>query len=130
MKRWIYCALIMLTVLAPSRAVMAQEESAMDRVEEPEAAETRNCLPMSQIRRIETVDDQTLLFHMHGDRKYVNHLPYRCPGLKQNSFVHETSMNSYCDLDIISVVDLTIGMRMGSCPLGEFEKVEGPLELE
>mgnify|MGYP006427511335 CR=1 FL=1 len=102
----------------------------MDRVEEPKAAETRNCLPMSQIRRIETVDDQTLLFHMHGDRKYVNRLPYRCPGLEQNSFVHETSLNSYCDLDIISVVDLTIGMRMGSCPLGEFEKVEAPLELE
>lgn len=55
---------------------------------------------------------------MHGDEKYINHLPYRCSGLKRNSFLHETSPNSYCDLDIISVIDASLGMRLGSCPLG------------
>ncbi|QIB66452.1 hypothetical protein [Kineobactrum salinum] len=81
----------------------------------------RRCLSISRIDRIETVDNQTLIFHMHGDEKYINHLPYRCSGLKHNSFLHETSLNSYCDLDIISVVDTSLGMRLGSCPLGPFE---------
>ena len=86
----------------------------------------RDCLPMSQIDRIEIVDDQTLMFHMHGDRKYINRLPYPCHGLKsEGTFLHETSLNSYCDLDIISVLDTSIGMRLGSCPLGDFELHEG-----
>lgn len=116
--------------LMSAASATAQEGDAMDRVSTPESAETRHCLPMSHIRRIETVDDRTLIFHMHGKDKYVNHLPYRCPGLKRNSFIHETSLNSYCDLDIISVVDLRVGMRMGSCPLGKFEKVTGQTARE
>lgn len=90
---------------------------AAERSEERE----RRCLSISRIDRIEKVDDQTLVFHMHGNEKYINHLPYRCHGLKHNSFLHETSLNSYCDLDIISVVDTSLGMRLGSCPLGPFE---------
>ncbi|PLW82048.1 hypothetical protein CWI75_13275 [Kineobactrum sediminis] len=90
--------------------------------------ETRQCLPMSHIDRIEVVDDQTLIFHMHGKTDYINHLPYKCHGLKHNAILHETSLNSYCSLDIISVVDTTIGMRMGSCPLGKFEPYTEPEE--
>lgn len=82
---------------------------------------TRDCLPMTQIDRIEVVDDRTLLFHMHGDDHYVNKLPYRCPGLETEPFIHETSLNQYCDLDTITVYNASVGMRMGSCPLGEFE---------
>ena len=89
---------------------------------------TRHCLPMSQIDRIEVVDDQTLIFHMHSKTDYINHLPYKCHGLKHNALLHETSLNSYCDLDIISVVDTSIGMRMGSCPLGKFEPYTKPDE--
>lgn len=96
----------------------------------PALAETsqRACLPMSTIDRIEILDDQTLLFHMHGDKKYVNTLPYECHGLEsEGTFLHETSLHSYCDLDIITVLDTNIGMRLGSCPLGKFELQE---ELE
>ncbi|MEQ8801661.1 MAG: hypothetical protein RLP45_06455, partial [Haliea sp.] len=80
----------------------------------------------NQIDRIEVVDDQTMIFHMHGDKKYINNLPYRCHGLKNNSFIHETSLNSYCDLDIISVLDVGLGMRLGSCPLGDFSPYTAP----
>lgn len=89
---------------------------ANDQEEEP----TRNCLPMSHIDRIEVVDNSTMIFHMTGDKQYVNNLRYRCPGLKRNAFIHETSINQYCDLDTITVYDTTIGMRLGACPLGEF----------
>lgn len=80
-----------------------------------------NCLSMSNIKEIKVVDDHTLVFHMQGGKKYINHLPNKCSGLKSNSFVHETSLNNYCDLDIITVLDTRIGMRLGSCPLGKFE---------
>lgn len=113
-----------------AREDTAQKDNPMERLSKPDDPETRNCLSISHIRRIETVDDQTLVFHMRGKDRYVNHLPYRCPGLKRNSFIHETSLNSYCDLDIISVVDLRIGMRMGSCPLGKFQKVTGAPDLD
>src|SRR6056297_2313928 len=83
---------------------------------------TRHCLPMAQIDRVEVVDDRTLLFHMHGDKDYVNHLPYRCAGLETEAFIHETSLNQYCDLDTITVYNTSVGMRMASCPLGEFER--------
>lgn len=93
---------------------------------EPEDEPTRNCLPMSHIDRIEVLDDSTLVFHMSGDKKYVNKLRYKCTGLKRNAFIHETSINQYCDLDTITVYDTGIGMRLGSCPLGEFELYEEP----
>lgn len=130
MPRCLYLAMVASLCFSGAGVAHAQQEDAMERVSQPEEAETRNCLPISHIRRIETVDNQTLVFHMRGKDKYVNHLPYRCSGLKRNSFIHETSLNSYCDLDIISVVDLRIGMRMGSCPLGKFEKVPGAEQLD
>lgn len=90
-----------------------------------DAEHQRRCLSLHQIRRIEIIDDQTLKFHMRGSGPdYLNNLPYRCSGLKnRGSFMHATSTNDYCDLDIITQIDTTIGMRLGSCPLGEFEAV-------
>lgn len=86
------------------------------------ADQTRNCVSISRIKRIEIVDNQTLIFHLNHKVKYINRLPFNCPGLKsRGTFLHETSLSSYCDLDTITVIDASLGMRMGSCPLGKFE---------
>lgn len=121
----VYLPILALAAMAliPGGMPRAQQDSAIDRIPQPGPSETRNCLPISQIRRIETVDDQTLLFHMRGSKKYVNHLPQTCHGLKRNSFIHRTPMNSYCNMDIITVIDMFTGMQFGSCPLGKFEEV-------
>ena len=85
----------------------------------------RHCLPLAQIDQIEVLDDQTLKFHMLGGPDYINHLPYRCTGLKnRRTFVHETSTSNYCDLDTITQIDTAIGMRVGTCPLGKCEAVQ------
>jgi len=82
----------------------------------------RRCLPISHIDRIEIIDDETLRFHMRGGQDYINRLPHRCAGLKsRGTFMHATSTQNYCDLDTITQLDTTIGMRLGSCPLGKFE---------
>lgn len=127
-----YLPILALAALAtvPRSMVVAQQDSAIDRIPQPESSETRTCLPISQIRRIETVDDQTLLFHMRGSKKYVNHLPRTCHGLKRNSFIHRTPMNSYCNMDIITVVDMFTGMQFGSCPLGKFEEIRDASAIE
>lgn len=89
-------------------------------------SDERRCLSISHIRRIEILDDSTLYFHMRGGQfDYLNHLPHRCPGLKSHgTFMHSTSTSNYCDLDVITVVDTSLGMRLASCPLGRFEAVE------
>lgn len=104
----------------------AAADSAAEKGSESSEGTQRRCLSLNQIRRIEVVDDQTLKFHMHGGGPdYLNHLPYRCTGLKRRgAFMHATSTSNYCDLDIITQIDTMIGMRLGSCPLGKFEAVE------
>ncbi len=88
-----------------------------------------DCLWMPQLNRVEIVDDFTLVFHMSGGKRYVNILPYRCSGLKRRgTFLHETATNNYCDLDTITVIDTSTGMRLNSCPLGKFELIEDEVE--
>lgn len=130
--RWLPMAALSLTLGA---VTLAGPSSAAEKADQSEAAggnpagqvsdRSRHCLSLSQIKRIEIIDDQTLKFHMRGGGPdYLNHLPYRCPGLKhRGAFMHATSTSNYCDLDIITQIDTSIGMRLGSCPLGNFEAV-------
>lgn len=83
-------------------------------------AKDPRCIPMSQIQRIEVLDDQTLRFHMSAGQDYINSLPSKCSGLKDNTLLHKTSTNDYCDLDTISVVDANLGAKLGTCALGKF----------
>jgi hypothetical protein len=78
------------------------------------------CLPLNSIKKMEIVDDQTILFHMRGGDVWINRLPHRCPGLRRNTPIkYRTSLNRLCDLDIITVLDFD--MRPGaSCGLGKF----------
>lgn len=87
--------LIVMHILIPvlTLPAQAQQDNAMDRIAPPEQPEERNCLSKSHIRSIKTVDDDTLLFHMRGSKKYVNHLPRTCQGLTRYSLVHRTPMN-------------------------------------
>lgn len=119
--------LIVMHILIPvlTLPAQAQQDNAMDRIAPPEQPEERNCLSKSHIRSIKTVDDDTLLFHMRGSKKYVNRLPRTCQGLTRYSLVHRTPMNSYCSMDIITVMDMQTGIQMGSCTLGSFEAVIG-----
>jgi len=125
MKRFRFWAWLL--VLSP----VALAASAGVYAEESESASDRRCIPISHIRRIEVVDDQTLLFHTRGMANYLNRLPHPCRGLKsRGTFMHSTSTNNYCDLDVITQIDTSLGMRLGSCPLGRFEAYEGEKESD
>jgi hypothetical protein len=110
--------LLVISALSAPAAVAGEHKG------EKKQERERHCLSIARVNRIEVVDDQTMLFHMNGGKKYINKLPYKCHGLKHNAFIHETSIQSYCDLDTITVYDASLGMRLGACPLGEFEPYE------
>ena len=113
-----FTAIGALTVLA----VAASHVSAQDLDEDV----AERCLPLNRISRTEVLDDYNILFYMRGKQIYLNRLPNRCIGLKnERTFLYRTTMNRLCDLDIITVIyNNGFGFTPGaSCGLGRFYPV-------
>ena len=84
------------------------------------SADSRRCISLTQLKELDIVDDQTILFHMSGNRVYKNRLPHRCPMMKvEDGISYSTSQNKLCSVDMVRV--LRSGLR---CGLGVFEPVE------
>lgn len=78
---------------------------------------SKRCIDLSRIRELDVIDDQTILFHMNGNRTYKNTLPYRCPMLGfEKSIAYRTSINRLCNVDTITVLNCGT-----TCGLGMFE---------
>lgn len=85
--------------------------------------ETVTCLSLHNIRDTDAVDDYTLLVEAPRGEMYINELNNRCIGLaREQRYVHKTSQNQLCRGDIIQVMD-SFGNPLGSCGLGDFEKL-------
>lgn len=79
------------------------------------------CLPLTQVRDSDPVDDNAILFELRGGEMYLNELRGKCIGLKRNDrFSYKTPQNQICSGDIITVEN-PLGLPIGSCGLGEFE---------
>ena len=84
-----------------------------------------SCLSTSQISESRVRDDRTIDFRVTGGRTYRNTLPYSCPSLKfEERFSHRTSINQYCSMDIITVIQTPPSIQGPSCGLGEFQPVK------
>jgi hypothetical protein len=115
MKSMFVTAILLLTLFGTAQASDTEGE-----IRQTKLGESRHCLQIKNIKNIEVVDNQTILFHTYQKEVWKNTLPAPCPGLKfQGGIQYWTSINRLCDLDIITV--LNIG---STCQLGEFEKVE------
>jgi hypothetical protein len=67
------------------------------------------------------VTDEMLLYRVNRDLVYRNDLSGACTGISRGStLVLKPTNNQYCRGDIAYSVDLTTGMRGGSCVLGSF----------
>ena len=109
-------------IAATSLAAIAPDVSAQDL--DDDVAE--RCVPLSRITRTEVLDDFNILFYMRGSQIYLNRLPNRCIGLKnERTFLYRTSMSRLCDLDIITVIyNNGFGFTPGaSCGLGRFHPI-------
>lgn len=113
--------------VAPALAGAAQER-------EPVGA-TRDCIDLSRVTGRQATGPQTIRFEQLGGRVYVNELPGRCPGLRQQAdgfgaLAFEVHGDRICRGDRVRVVDAP-GRSLGAayrqsipCPLGDFRLVE------
>ncbi|MCF7981053.1 MAG: hypothetical protein K9K86_03640 [Pseudomonadales bacterium] len=104
---------LLIFIFSFSGVINAEEDSLGER-----------CISLSRIKSVDVLDNQRIVFHMQGDKDFINVLPHRCPGLRKNQpFMYRTSLSELCDLDIITVLDSGgFGLRpLGSCGLGRFK---------
>lgn len=114
-----------LAVLATATALATAGSGGMALAEEHNS-DAEHCISLNRIDTSEVIDDQTIVFHMLGNKAYVNRLPHKCPGLDfEEAFMYRTSIGQLCDLDIVTVlVDAGFGFQSGaSCGLGMFHPV-------
>lgn len=84
--------------------------------------EVVRCLPLTQVRSSDPLDDTAMLFETRGGEMYLNELRGKCIGLKRNDrYSFKTTQNQICVGDIISVSNRAGTVPLGSCGLGEFE---------
>ncbi len=105
----------------PQSAEEAEPNPLLDITQyDPDAGE--NCIQIAHIRSSRVLDSQTIEFKLTGKRTYLNVLPQKCPGLRKNQpFAYRTSQSVLCNVDLITLLEPTLGMRpMGSCGLGKF----------
>ncbi|MEE4191685.1 MAG: DUF6491 family protein [Halieaceae bacterium] len=106
---------------SPESAEEAESNPLLDITRyDPNAGE--NCIQIAQIRSSRVLDSQTIEFRMTGNRTFLNVLPQKCPGLRKSQpFGYSTSQSTLCNVDLITPIDPTLGMRaMGRCGLGKF----------
>lgn len=103
------------------------DASAKDNAAASKTAGTpRDCLQLLSIRNMTAIDNKTLLFEMPNHKYYVNRLRHVCYGLDSgNPIMYRTSMDSLCNLDLITVLDpVGSGFQRGStCGLSQFVPV-------
>lgn len=117
-----------LAMLGGAFALSAQEMSdeAAERMAGFErTGETRSCLSLSRISRIEPIDDNHFLVEMRNREVWLNTVRGRCVGASSqfNRLQYRMSGNQLCSGQIIEVVDNGTGMYSGGCGLGQFEQL-------
>ena len=79
------------------------------------------CLPLTQVRDSDPVDDNAILFELRNGDMYLNELRGQCIGLMRNDrYSYKTTQNQICSGDILTVAN-PVGTPVGSCGLGAFE---------
>lgn len=114
------CSASMSTPMPAERSAAA--EAKLDRlIAGKTAAKPITCLPSYKADQMVTIDDNTIAFK-DGSRVYVNNMRGGCNhlGTGMYALVTRTSMNALCSGDIAQIADLSSGMTVGACALGEF----------
>ena len=85
------------------------------------AGQPMSCLPSYRRAEMVRIDDKTVAFR-DGSRVYVNHLIGECNGLKSGFYtlVTRSHGSGMCRGDIADVADVSTGMVVGSCAIGDF----------
>lgn len=104
-----------------AHSAMAQDEEVLV------SDETRNCIQLRSINRVEVLDDRNVLFYMRGKTVYHNILPGQCGGLaREDRFSYDARFGRLCDREMIYVLyDAPFTFQQGSgCRIGKFHKTD------
>ena len=85
------------------------------------AGRAEKCLPLQRSNDMVVIDDDTILYR-NGRTTYVNKPLGSCNLLGRGSYalVTRSQGSQLCRGDIGTVTDMTSGMTVGSCALGDF----------
>ncbi len=85
------------------------------------AGRAEKCLPLNRTRDMDKIDDSTILFR-DGRTTYVNTTLGACNNMGDESYALVTRNfgAQLCRGDIATVTDMTSGITVGSCALGDF----------
>ena len=88
--------------------------------------ELETCLPLRRINQLEALSDDVFLVRTGANGYYLNEVKGRCNGATRSSnrIQYSTSLSQLCKLQIITIVENTNGFTVGSCSLGDFERLE------
>lgn len=88
--------------------------------------DVRDCLPLTSIDQIKPLDDRNFLIEAGVNDYYLAELSSSCSGADSsfNRLQYKTSLSSLCRNEIISVIDNSTGFTVGSCGMGDFQKLE------
>lgn len=106
--------------MPPQRS--AQQQATFDRMLAGKVAGApARCLPTYRSSDMTVIDEDTILFR-DGRTVYVNRPIGGCNGLGRSGYALVTRSfgSSLCSGDIARVADLTAGITVGSCSLGDF----------
>lgn len=84
----------------------------------------QDCLPTFRTHDMVRIDEDTVLFRDGSNRIYRTEMSGSCNGLGSQNYTLVTnsfgSSGRLCRGDIVRTVDLSSGMAVGSCAIGEF----------
>ena len=88
--------------------------------------ETESCLSLRRIDQIKPLDDRNFLIRVGRKDYYLNEVSGRCSNADgiNTRLQYKTALSQLCRNELISVVDNSTGMNIGSCGLGNFQKLE------
>lgn len=86
--------------------------------------ETQSCLRLRRIDHIKPLDERHFLVEA-GTEYYLNTTNSKCSGADgiNHRLQYRTTQAQLCRLEIVSVVDNSSGVTVGSCALGDFERL-------
>ncbi len=103
--------------LSPAEVFLSQYER---------TGETVTCLSVRRINRIRPLDDTRMLVQVGPGKYYLNEVTRGCERARRTStrLQYTTSTGRLCRNEIIQVIDNISGIFVGSCSLGDFERLE------
>ena len=110
------------TVDTPPQQRTARQQQDFDRALAGKVpGRPESCLPLNRSNDMTVIDDNTILYR-DGRTTYVNTPLHVCNNLGNGSYalVTHSSGSQLCRGDIAQVTDISTGITVGSCALGEF----------